>query len=195
MSRIAALLFVSVVVTGSACKGTTVIQDNPKTLEDLNKCKSDKDEQAKLIKDLETAKTSLEMAAAAGAGSGVEVSVAFENDILTVHPAKPGEVRHLDDKAIGAAAQQFVNLVASSKGAIQKCYEAALKKDTSLQAKSVRLMISASFNANGSYKSSSTSPSLGDAFDSCMRAVASKWQLPPNTPTIPFRAPLSLNPS
>ncbi len=180
----------------AGCKGDTVVKDNPKTLDELARLKANSDEQGKLIKDLEA-----EKARCMGLGSGAppapgEISVVIENDILTVRPPKPGEPPHpVDDKTIGLAVTQFVNLVAKSKGSIQKCYEQALRKDTSLQARSVRLMVSASFQPNGTYKSASFSPSLGETFDACMKTIAAKWVLPAGVPTMPFRAPVSLTPS
>jgi hypothetical protein len=47
-------------------------------------------------------------------------------------------VHPLDDKVAKEASKQFIDVVGKSRGAIQKCYEQALKKDTSLQAKTVR---------------------------------------------------------
>ena len=107
----------------------------------------------------------------------------------------PGEVRPIDDKATAAASKEFLDVVAKSRGAIQKCYEQALKKNTGLQAKTITLSVSASFSNAGAYKSASFSPSLGDTFDNCIKTVASKWQLPANSPAMTFKAQVSLTPS
>src|SRR3569832_252159 len=106
-----------------------------------------------------------------------------------------GEVRPLDDKVVGAASKEFLNVVERSRGAIQKCYEQALKKNTGLQAKTVTLTVQASFAGSGAYKDSSFSPSLGDTFDQCIKTVASKWVLPQNSPAMNFKAQVSLTPS
>ncbi len=122
--------------------------------------------------------------------------MSIEGTALTVRPGKPGEpARPLDDKAAGEASKQFIDVVAKSRGAIQKCYEQALKKDTGLQARTITLTVSASFSQAGGYKSSSFSPSLGDAFDTCIKTVASKWALPQNSPAMTFKAQVSLTPS
>jgi hypothetical protein len=113
---------------------------------------------------------------------------------MTVKPGAPGEVRPIDDKVVGEAAKQFQNVVEKSRGAIQKCYEQALKKDTGLQARTVTLSVSASFTS-GQFKGSNFAPSLGDAFDACIRTVASKWTLPPSAPAMTFKAQVSLTPS
>src|SRR5882762_6094434 len=93
---------------------------------------------------------------------------------------------------LGAASKEFLNVVAKSRGAIQKCYEQALKKNTGLQAKTVTLSVSASFEKSGQCKSSNFAPSLGDTFDQCIRTVASKWALPTTSPAMSFKAQVSL---
>jgi hypothetical protein len=85
--------------------------------------------------------------------------------------------------------------VQKSRGAIQKCYEQALKKDTSLQARTVTLNVSASFSAAGQFQRTSFSPVISEAFDGCMRTVAGKWQLPAAAQGMTFKAQVSLTPS
>ena len=58
---------------------------------------------------------------------------------------RPGEVRPIDDKAAAAASKKFIDVVEKSRGAIQKCYEQALKKNTGLQATTITLTVTASF--------------------------------------------------
>jgi hypothetical protein len=96
---------------------------------------------------------------------------------------------------VGEASKEFLNVVARSRGAIQKCYEQALKKNTGLQAKTVTLSVSASFAPSGQFKSSNFAPSLGDTFDNCIRTVAAKWALPTSSPAMTFKAQVSLTPS
>ena len=173
------------------CKGETVVKDNPDTVRDLDSCKKTLDEKNKLVQALQDENASLMR----GAGSGSEIVVSIEGNALTVHPGKPGEVRPIDDKAAAAASKEFLNVVEKSRGAIQKCYEQALKKNTGLQAKTITLTVSASFNAQGGYTNSSFAPSLGDTFDNCIKGVASKWALPTNSPAMTFKAQVSLTPS
>jgi len=186
---VGAVLLASVVALG--CKGETKIQPDPQTKADLDACLAAKTEKEKLCQSLEDENARL----LREKSTESEIVVAIEGTALTVRPAKPGEVRPIDDKAAGEASKQFIDVVAKSRGAIQKCYEQALKKDTSLQARTVTLTVSASFSQAGAYKSSSFSPSLGDTFDTCMKTVASKWSLPQNTPAMTFKTKVSLTPS
>ncbi len=187
------LLFLSVLVLGlgTGCKGEKVIQADPQTKADLEQCLKDKAEKDKLIKAVEEENARLMR----GQGSAGEIVVAIEGNALTVRPGKPGEVRPIDDKAAAAASKEFLDVVAKSRGAIQKCYEQALKKNTGLQAKTVTLTVSASFSAAGVYKTASFAPSLGDTFDNCIRTVASRWALPQSSPAMTFKAQVSLTPS
>lgn len=176
--------------TVAGCKGDKVIQPDPKTQAALDQCLKDKAEKEKLIKSEEDENAALMREK----GSGKEIVVAIEGNLMTVRPGAPGEVRPVDDKLVGEAAKQFQNVVERSRGAIQKCYEQALKKDTGLQARTVTLSVSASFTS-GQVKGSNFAPSLGDAFDACIRTVASKWSLPTSAPAMTFKAQVSLTPS
>jgi hypothetical protein len=176
--------------TVAGCKGDKVIQPDPKTQADLDQCLKDKAGKEKLIKSEEDENAALMREKS----SGTEIVVAIEGNLMTVKPGAPGEVRPIDDKVVGEAAKQFQNVVERSRGAIQKCYEQALKKDTGLQARTVTLSVSASFTS-GQFKGSNFAPSLGDAFDACIRTVASKWTLPPSAPAMTFKAQVSLTPS
>ncbi len=175
-----------------ACKGETKIQPDPKTQADLESCRAAMTEKDKLCKSLEDENARLLREKGGTAG---DIIVSIEGNALTVKPGKPGEVRPIDDKQAGEASKQFIDVVAKSRGAIQKCYEQALKKDTSLQARTITLTVSASFSQAGGYKSSSFSPSLGDTFDTCIKTVAGKWALPQSSPAMTFKAQVSLTPS
>ncbi len=174
------------------CGKEKVIQPDPQTKADLDQCLKDKQEKDKLNQSLLDDKARLERD---GQPKNGEIIVSIEGNALTVKPGKPGENRPIDDKQAGAASKQFLDVVAKSRGAIQKCYEQALKKNTGLQAKSVTLVVSASFAQSGSFVNSSFAPSLGDTFDSCIHTVASKWVLPTNSPAMTFKAQVSLTPS
>jgi hypothetical protein len=178
-------------LTVVGCKGEKVIQPDPRTQEDLTSCLKAKDEKDKLCKTLEDENARL----LREKGSGAEIVVSIEGNMLTVKPGKPGEVRPVDDKVVGEASKQFENVVQKSRGAIQKCYEQALKKNTGLQAKTITLTVSASFSQAGAYRNSSFAPSLGDTFDNCMQTLAAKWALSVNSPAMTFKAQVSLTPS
>jgi hypothetical protein len=193
MTRNSNVILTAVLLLGGVgCKGETVVKDNPDTLSALEICKKTLDEKNKLITAIQDENARLMR----GGGAGGEIVVSIEGNALTVKPGKPGEAPHpIDDKAAAAASKEFLDVVAKSRGAIQKCYEQALKKNANLQAKTVTLTVSASFSQAGAYRDSSFTPSLGDTFDNCIKTVASKWALPTSSPAMTFKAQVSLTPS
>lgn len=188
--QLMALLSFQLVLGAVACKGETITKPDPQTLADLDQCKKNLAEKDKLIKAVEE-----ENARLLRDKGGGEIVVTIEGNALTVKPGGQGVARPIDDKAAASASKDFLDVVAKSRGAIQKCYEQALKKNTSLQARTVTLNVSASFAQSGAYHDSQFSPSLGDTFDACMKTVASKWKLQSNTPAMSFKAQVSLTPS
>jgi hypothetical protein len=191
MTRTLIMTLALAVTLAAGCKGEKVIQPDPQTKADLEQCLRDKAEKDKLNKALGDENANLMREKT----SGTEIVVSIEGNALTVKPGQPGEVHPLDDKVVGEASKEFLNVVAKSRGAIQKCYEQALKKNTGLQAKTVTLSVSASFAPSGQFKSSNFAPSLGDTFDNCIRTVASKWVLSTTSPAMTFKAQVSLTPS
>jgi hypothetical protein len=189
MARNTIVLLCSLLAVG--CKGETVYKADPDTARELDVCKKTLDEKNKLVQALQDENARMMR------GSGAEIVVVFEGNLLTVKPAKPGENRPIDDKVAAAASKQFEDLVKKSRGPIQKCYEQVLKKDTNLQARTVTLTVSATFSGQGAYQSSSfhATHNLGDTFDSCMKNIAQKWTLSQNSQTMTFKAMVSLTPS
>lgn len=176
--------------TGTGCKTEKVIQPDPQTQADLDQCKKNLAEKDKLNKALGDENAELMREKSRGA----EIVVSIEGNALTVKPGNPGEIRPIDDKTIGEASKEFLSVVEKSRGAIQRCYEQALKKDNGLQSRTVTLSVWASFAA-GQFKSSNFAPSLGDTFDSCIRTVASKWAMPASSPAMTYKTQVSLRPS
>lgn len=184
------ILLSSALVIG--CKGETVVKPDPETQRELDVCKKTLEENKKLAQALQD-----ENARLMRGSEGSEIVVAIEGNLFTVRPGKPGQARPIDDKVVAAASKEFYDLVAKSRGSIQKCYEQVLKKDTNLQARTVTLTVQATFSGQGAYQSSSfhASQNLGDTFDNCMKQIASKWSLPKNAQTMTFKAQVSLTPS
>jgi hypothetical protein len=179
------------VALAAGCGKEKVTTIDPQTKMDLDQCLKDKAEKDKLNASLLDDKARLER----DKPKADEIVVSIEGTALTVKPGKAGAYRPIDDKAAGAASKEFLDVVAKSRGAIQKCYEQALKKDTGLQARTVTLTVSASFGSSGSFVNSSFAPSLNDVFDKCMQTIASKWVLPQNSPAMSFKAQVELKPS
>jgi hypothetical protein len=193
MMRTAALVstLFTLLVSGPGCKGKEAAKVDDQIQKDLDQCRAAKAEKDKLIAALQDENAKLQVKKA----SGGEVVVMIEGANFTVKPGPPGEVLPIDPKVAEAGAREFTVVVEKSRGSIQKCYEQALKKTTGLQSKTVTLTVSASFSQQGAYKNANFSPSLGDTFDTCIRAVATKWVLPQNSPAMTFQAQVSLTPS
>ncbi|MBP9086940.1 MAG: hypothetical protein KBG15_12525 [Kofleriaceae bacterium] len=194
-SKWSAALLMSAMALGltvASCKGSTTYKDSPETIDRLDKCKQTVDQKQKLITDYEAEIARLQRGSAAVA----EIVLTIEGDVLKVKAgSSTAAAPPLDDKAAQAASARFVDLVSRSRGAIQKCYEQALKKNTGIQGRTISLRVSASFNASGAFQSSNFSPTISDNFDSCMKTIASKWQLPAGPQAMSFQASVSLTPS
>lgn len=185
------------VVALTGCKNKVTYKDTPDTvakLESLEKQMGEKDNLLQQLRD-ENARLEREGGAAAPAGDWVFV---IEGDALTLK-ARPtgggGAAAEVDEATATALSNQFLDMVQKSRGAIQKCYEQALKKSTGLAARTVTLKLSASFSAAGKFQRVSFSPDLPEIFDSCLRSVAAKWKLPEAPAGMTFQAQLSLNPT
>jgi hypothetical protein len=193
-TTLAATLFAAALAAG--CKGETKTVDNPQTLEDLKKCEESKKQKDELITSLTNEKAQWMREKGQ---TGGEIVVTIEGNALTVKGTVGGSggvgVPPIDPKLASAASKQFIDLVAKSRGAIQKCYEAALKKDTSIQARTITLRVDAAFTDQGAYRDASFAPSLGATFDSCMKGIAQKWALTEKSPAMRFKAQVSLTPS
>jgi len=189
---IAIALLAPLTLAGIGCKGDPVTKPDPQTELDLANCKKSLAEKDKLIKAEEDDIARLKRD---GAGKN-ELVITSENAILTIKPPGPGQPPiPVDPKAATLAYQQFMDVVGKSRGAIQKCYEAALKKDSNLQGHSVKLLLRANFSGTGAFQDMSTDPSLGPAFDSCLKTVASKWSVSQSAAVRNFQGPVVLNPT
>jgi hypothetical protein len=183
------IVLLSLVVVG--CKEKTCPPDVSDKLDVCNKTIEAKNQHIKALED-EAARQMR------GTGSASEITIAIEGDLMTVKPGKPGDApRPIDDKAAAAAATEFQDVVRKSRGAIQKCYEQALKKNSGLQSSTITLTVSASFTNAGAYQNANfnASKDLGNDFDTCMKTIASKWQLSQKSPSMNFKAQVSLTPS
>jgi hypothetical protein len=187
------IVLLGCVLASSGCKGETVIKDTPQTVAELEHCKQSVDEKDKLIKAEEAENATLMRGS--GGGSGGEIVVSIEGNNMVVKPAAAGVIHPVDDKVVAAGSKEFIDVVTKSRGAIQKCYELALKKRSDLQAHSVTLTVSASFAQSGSYHDSAFAPSLGDVFDQCIKTVASKWTMSASLPPMTYKTQVSLTPS
>jgi hypothetical protein len=144
--------------------------------------------------ELESRIAALEAELAERAQVASEIVIALDGPMLTVQAAKAGEVRGIDDKTALVASKAFIDVVTGSRAAIQACYHKALVANTALSSRTVALAITASFTSGGAYQRSATSPSLGDTFDGCMKAVMTAWSMPGATSAMTFKAQIVLKP-
>ncbi|HUQ07655.1 MAG TPA: hypothetical protein VM261_34410 [Kofleriaceae bacterium] len=194
MCRFLVVLAVFVALGAAAACKSPPAKDKPETLAKLSDCESkvaalaDKD---RLIQQYEAEIARLKLE-----GGAQEFVFTIEGDALAVKKRPQGAGGPpVDDKTAAAMSQNFIDVVNKSRGAIQKCYEQALKKNTGLQAKTITLIVSASFASSGAYARSTFRPPLGDAFDGCMKGVATRWKLPAASQGMTFQATVSLSPS
>jgi len=192
MKASAAIVLALVCVVG--CKGETKYKDSNETLAKLDNCNKQLTAKDDLIKSYADKQAELEATL-----KNSEIVVTIEGDALTVRPGhngNGGNGGHVDDETAKALSADFLDQVQKSRGAIQKCYEQALKKNTGLQARTVTLKLSASFASSGSFQRTSFNPSLGDTFDNCLRGVAGHWKLSKPAPSaMTFQASVSLVPA
>ena len=177
----------------AGCKGKPVYKDTPDTLAKLESLTQQLEEKDKAKKQCEADLAALQRGQAAAG----EIVVSIEGDILKVRPGRGGGgAPPIDDATAAKQSQAFLDMVSRSRGAIQKCYEQALKKNTTLQAHAITVTIMASFTPQGAYQNASFSSSspLDATFETCMKTIASKWQLSPSQVST-FKTQVSLTPS
>jgi hypothetical protein len=192
-SSLVVVTLVASLAVVAGCKGDTVTKDSPATIASLDECRAkvkDQDELRALL-DKELAELKL------GSTTNEGVVVTFEGDLLTIKAGKgkgpnKGEPKgNAKDEALYA---EFVKRVRRSRGAIKKCYQNALKKNSALQARTVPLKIQVNFKTSGAMSSASFNPRISDTFDKCMTGVAKNWKLPAAPRKVAFRYQMSLTP-
>lgn len=187
-----------VVVVGLAllagCKSKTEYKDTKETQDRLVSLEGQLKDKDAYIQKLRDENAELQRGALPTGGEWVFL---IEGDALSIKgkPSGGGGEPAIDDATATKMSQQFLDQVQKSRGAIQKCYEQALKKSTGLQARTVNLKLSASFAAAGTFNRVSFSPELPEGFESCLQGVASKWKLPAQKASMTFQASVKLTPT
>jgi len=173
------------------CKGDKVIQPDPQTKAELDQCLKDKAEKDKLIKAEEE-----------------------ENARLMREKGKRRRDRRLDrgqrshreagsprrgppDRRQGGG--RGVEGVPQRRGQIARrdpeVLRAGAQEEHRASGQDGHAVGVGELRASGQFKSSNFRAIVGDAFDSCIRTVASKWTLPTSSPAMTFKAQVSLTPS
>ena len=198
MSRTSAAAFVSCLVAGllagAACKKTTY-KDSPETLEKVASLEGQLKDKDTYIQQLRDENANLQRDGVTPGDNEWVFTIQGDALVLTGKPSKGGGGGSIDDATATAMGDKFLDQVTRARGSIQKCYEQALKKSTGLQARTVNLKLSASFAASGKFSRVSFSPDLPEAFDTCLRTVASKWAMPAAKQSMTFQASVKLTPT
>jgi hypothetical protein len=187
-----ALIFVLAAAL-AGCKGETVVKHDTEAQDRLKACADTAKKKDDLIATYEAEIARLKLNASP---TGNELVLRIDGDSLaiTARPAGSG-APPVDDKLAMELGQKFIDNVRKSRGNIQKCYEQALKKSSSLQARTISLVVSAKFAASGDVSRSDFRPDLGSAFDGCMQSVAARWKLTPQAQGMSFQTTVTLSPS
>lgn len=90
--------------------------------------------------------------------------------------------------------EAFVKSLKKSRGAIKKCYQSALKKNSALSARTVTLNIGVDYRTNGKVKNANFSPRVSKQFNQCMDSVAKNWTLPAMPRAVSFNYKQTLTP-
>lgn len=191
MIRTPSAILISLLAGSSAgCKGKEVVKQDPEVLKQLEACKRDREEKDKYIAKLQEENTRLQVQK----GSG-EIVVKIDGGAITVKPGAPGGNLPIDERAAAAGAQEFIGVIEKSRGAIQKCYEQALKKSSSLHGQEVSLTVYATFSQQGSVSSSYSAPTLGEPFDGCLKQVTQRWTVKGAPSAMTYQQVVKLKPS
>jgi hypothetical protein len=109
-------------------------------------------------------------------------------------PERPSRPEVRGDAGDAALYEAFVAALRRSRGSIQSCYQAALKRDGSLQARTLTLDIEVDYLTSGKVRGASFAPRVSGGFETCMKAVAARWVLPAMPRAVTFAYKQSLTP-
>lgn len=181
----------------ASCKGETIVKDNPQTVERLNKCESNLKAKVEYINTLSSRNNDLESGAS---DNEAGVVIAIEGEIVKITAGKskgPNSNGSSDVKGTAKDAElykAFVAQVRRSRGAIKKCYQHALKKNSALSSRTVSLTIGVAYRTSGAVRKATFSPRVSEQFNQCMKGVATKWKVPAMPRSISFSYKQTLTP-
>ena len=178
------------------CGTKTKIQDNPETLENLNKCEANLKEKVAYINTLNERITALESGSTAPEDGAVVVNI--EGEAMKITGKDKGPFKGSGDpKGTANDAdlyKAFVSQLKRSRGSIKKCYQHALKKNSALSARTVTLNIGVDYKTSGKVKNATFSPRVSEQFNQCMDGVAQNWTLPGMPRAVSFNYKQTLTP-
>jgi len=194
MNRQLAACALAAAALALGCKGETKYKDTPDTLRKLDDCRTLTSEKDKRIAQLEADVADLK----AKATGEVTIEIAGDGTWVIKGGAGPHVAGQPPDPKGNAKDAElykaFLNHVNESRNAIKKCYQNALKKDSSLVASAITLSISVKYSSSGKVQTVGLDKRISQAFAACMDTVASGWTLPAAPQSYTFRAPVTLMP-
>ncbi len=199
MRNIVAGAALAMALASVGCKGKTVVKADPQTEESLKNCEEKLKAKVEYINKLNEDILRLESSGSAS-GDG-DVVVTIEGEVMSITAGKgkgPNGSKEPKDPKGNAKDTElyeaFVKRLKSSRGAIKKCYQGALKKNSALSSKTVTLNIGVSYKTSGKVKNATFSPKISSQFNQCMDSVASKWVLPAMPRPVTFNYKQTLTP-
>tara|TARA_R110002096_G_scaffold77896_7_gene183313 strand:- start:48255 stop:48851 length:597 start_codon:yes stop_codon:yes gene_type:complete len=179
------------------CKGKTVVKADPQTAESLKQCNENLQAKVAYIDKLNEQILELESGGGTTDGEG-EVVVTIEGEVMTIASGKDNGPSGSKDPAGNAKDAElyeaFVKRLKGSRGAIKKCYQGALKKNSALSSKTVTLNIGVSYKTSGKVSKTTFNPRVSEQFNQCMDSVANKWTLPAMPRPVTFNYKQTLTP-
>ena len=111
--------------------------------------------------------------------AGGQWVLSIEGDTVKIGArSRPGSAEPtLSSEEATRLTAQFNGEVRRSRGAIQQCYVAALKKNESIQARTIELTVNVLVGTNGQILEPAFSPRISSDFAKCMGQVAKRWKL------------------
>ena len=187
-----------IALSGAGCGKDTKIEENPETVASLNRCEANLKEKVAYINTLNEHITVLENGGGATAASNLVV-VNIEGEAMTIKAGKGKGPHKSSGDSTGTAKDAelysaFVGQLKRSRGAIKKCYQHALKKNSALSARTVTLNIGVNYRTNGKVKTAQFRPRVSEQFNQCMDGVAQKWTLPGMPRAVSFNYKQTLTP-
>jgi hypothetical protein len=175
-------------VTAAGCKGETVYKDSAETISRMETCENKVEQQANYIKQLEGQVTELKAKA-----TGDELFVTMEG-VLEIRSASGGSRKPPPDVDVTEQAKAFQNHVKLARGSVKRCYQNALKKDSSLTASIITVTVKVSYGKDGKVSRVGLSRPVSDVFSSCLKGVADDWKIPPAPKSLTFSQSFELTP-
>lgn len=183
---VGALALAQMMIAG--CKGETVYKDSPDTLARIEQCQNETEQKKKLITMLEGQVGELKTK-----GAGDEIFVTMDGEI-EVKAAGSSSRKPATNVNVEEQAKAFYKHVSTANAAVRRCYQNALKKDSSLTARVIKLNVKVSYATSGQVADVAMDKKISDNFAGCLEGIASRWKVPPPPKRVTFSQTFALTP-